>query len=719
MTGGGPEAAFRVRGLDCAEEVAILKRELGPLVGGEEDLGFDVLRGKLTVSADVAPEAIRDAIARTGMRAEPWLETAGESRRGRGRGIQNLLTAISGALTAAGFATHAGIAGGVLAALGSEGMGMARVVPLPARALYLVAIALAGRYVLPKAVYALRRLRPDMNLLMTVAVFGAIALGEWFEAATVAFLFALSNALEAWSVGRARRAVEALMDLSPTTARVKSCCGEEREVEASQVAVDSVFVIHPGEKVPLDGEVIDGRSEVDQAPITGESVPVAKARGDEVFAGTINGSGVLEVRSTRPPDETTLAHIIRLVEEAQSRRSPSEQWVEKFARVYTPAVMALALAVAVVPPLAFAADWGVWLYRALVLLVIACPCALVISTPISIVAALASAARSGVLIKGGVFVEAPARLAAVAFDKTGTLTEGEPSVVEVVPFAEHDETDLLERAAALEGRSGHPLARAVRRHAEAKGIEVPPAEDVQILPGEGVQGRFNGTAFWLGSHRYLEDRGQETPEVHEMLERMSDAGRSVIVVGNDDHVCGFIAVADGVRPEARESLAALREEGMHLVMLTGDNEGTARAIGRETGIDDVRSELLPIDKVETVERLVECYGEVAMIGDGVNDAPAMGRATLAVAMGSAGSDAAIEAADVALMSDDLSRLPWLVGHSRRTLAVIRQNVVFALGVKAAVFALATAGLATLWMAIAADMGASLLVIFNGLRLLRA
>ena len=706
--------------MDCAEEVAILKRELGPLVGGEESLGFDVLRGKLTVSSpEIATEAIRDAVARTGMKAEPWADAGSEASRDLGRATQALLAVGSGLATAGGFATHAWIAGGALAALGSEGLGVAAGVPPAAVALYLLAIVLGGRYVLPKAIFALRRLRPDMNLLMTVAVCGAILLGEWFEASTVAFLFALSGALEAWSVGRARRAVESLMDLSPTTARVKSCCGEEREVAAAAVAVGTVFVIHPGEKVPLDGTVVEGRSEVDQAPITGESVPVAKSLDDEVFAGTINGGGVLEVRSTREADETTLAHIIRLVEEAQSRRSPSEQWVERFARVYTPAVMVLALLVAVVPPLAFAAAWGDWFYRALVLLVIACPCALVISTPVSIVAALAAAARSGVLIKGGVFIEAPARLAVVAFDKTGTLTEGEPSVVEVVPFAEHDEIGLLERAAALEARSEHPLARAVRRHAEARGVDVPAAEDLRTLPGQGVQGRFGDQIFWLGSHRYLEERGQETPEVHDQLERMSDAGRTIVVVGNDAHVCGFIAVADGVRPEARETLDQLRREGLHLVMLTGDNAGTARAIGRETGVDDVRSELLPLDKVETIERLVESYGGVAMIGDGINDAPAMGRATLGIAMGSAGSDAAIEAADIALMSDDLSKLPWLVRHSRRTLSVIHQNVVFALGVKLAVFALATGGLATLWMAIAADMGASLLVIGNGLRLLRA
>ncbi len=737
------EAAFRIQGLDCAEEVAVLKRELGPLVGGEQCLAFDVLRGKLTVSAagvsaagvsaagvsaaGLSSETISAAVARTGMKAVPWTEADAGQQPGNDRRVQNLLTAGSGLATAAGFAAHVWSAGGLLAALGSEGSalspsgptGIAHTVPPAAMLLYLLVIVFAGWYVLPKALYAVRRLRPDMNLLMTVAVAGAVVLGEWFEAATVAFLFAFSNALEAWSVGRARRAVEALMDLSPTTARVKSCCGEEREVDATEVPVGALLVIHPGEKVPLDGTVVEGRSEIDQAPITGESVPVPKAADDEVFAGTINGSGVLEVRSTRTADDTTLANIIRLVEQAQSRRSPSEQWVEKFARVYTPAVMALALAVAVVPPLAAAAAWGVWFYRALVLLVIACPCALVISTPVSIVAAIAAAARSGVLIKGGVFIEAPARLKAIAFDKTGTLTEGEPSVVEVVPFAEHDESQLLARAAALETRSEHPLARAVLRHAEQRGVEVAAAEHVRALPGQGVQGRFGDKTFWLGSHRYLEQRGQETAEVHDMLERMSDAGRTIVVVGNDAHVCGFIAVADGVRPEARRALDALRREGLHLVMLTGDNHGTARAIGRRTGVSDVRAELLPLDKVETVEQLVETYGAVAMVGDGVNDAPAMARASLGIAMGSAGSDAAVEAADVALMSDDLSKLPWLVRHSRRTLGVIHQNVVFALGVKLAVFALATLGLATLWMAIAADMGASLLVIANGLRLLRA
>ena len=713
------EMAFRVQGMDCAEEVAILEKVLGPLLGGEDCIAFDLLRGKLIVSAEtVSADAVRDAIAHTGMRAELWRDTGAEPLdAARQRRI--VLTTASGLFTVAGLGTHAWLAGGLGSALGSDGLALVGGVPLAAKALYLLAIIVGGWFIAPKAWFALRRMRPDMNLLMTVAVLGAVGIGEWFEAATVAFLFALSNALESWSVGRARRAVEALMDLAPTTARVEKG-GIECELLAEEVEVGTTFIVRPGEKFPLDGTVIAGRSEVNQAPITGESVPVSREPGDDVLAGTVNGSGALEVSSTRPLDETTLAQMIRMVDGARSRRAPSEQWVERFARVYTPAVMALALVVFIAPPLAFAGSWETWFYRALVLLVIACPCALVISTPVSVVAALAAAARNGVLIKGGAYLEAPARMKAIAFDKTGTLTLGQPSVVEVVTLAEHDEAELLACAAALEARSAHPIGRAVLRYAEERGIEVRAAADVQAVPGKGVRGRIEETAFWLGSHRYLEERGQETPWVHERLEGMSEAGRTVVVVGNDTHVCGLIAVADSLRPEARDALAGLRREGVaHLVMLTGDNKGTARAIARETDIEDVRAELLPADKVETIESLVAAYEDVAMVGDGVNDAPAMGRASLGIAMGSAGSDAAIESADIALMSDDLRKLPWLVRHSRRTLQVVHQNIVFALGVKLAVCVLASVGLATLWMAIAADMGASLLVIANGLRLLRS
>ncbi len=719
-----PAFVFKIHGMDCAEEVAVLKREVGPLVGGEDRLGFDILNERMTVtpaSTDVSPETIRQAVARTGMSAEVWKDEPADPRDGgfwRRRG-RTVLTTASGLFTALGFLVHTSTAGGFRAALGAEGMGAAHDVPLAARALYGLGVLAGAWYVLPKAWFAARRLRPDLNLLMTVAVVGAVAIGEWLEAATVAFLFSLSLALESWSVGRARRAVAALMDLAPPVVLLLDADGSEKQVAPDQVPVGSHFFVKPGERIPLDGRVVRGASEVNQAPITGESVPVPKTTGAEVFAGTINGDGALTVECTKSAGDTTLAHIIRLVGEAQSRRAPSEQWVEKFARVYTPGVMALALAVLLIPPVFFDGAWQDWFYRSLVLLVIACPCALVISTPVSIVAALAAAARNGVLIKGGLYVESPARLQALAFDKTGTLTEGKPTVVEIVPMSGHDERELLERVAALEARSTHPLARAVVAYAEQQGVEVGPAEDFQIIQGKGATARFNGQEYWLGSHRYLEERGQETEEVHEQLEALAKAGRTVVVVGNASHVCGFIALADTVRPGARQTLQALRDAGVkHLVMLTGDNRGTAEAIARETGVDEVHAELLPADKVTAVEALVAKYGNVAMIGDGVNDAPAMGRATLGIAMGAVGRDAAIETADIALMSDDLSKLTWLIRHSRRTLAVIRQNIGFSLLVKAIFVVLTFAGYSSLWAAIAADTGASLLVIFNGLRLLR-
>ncbi|MES1241217.1 MAG: heavy metal translocating P-type ATPase [Acidobacteriota bacterium] len=714
---------FRIRGMDCAEEVGILKREIGPLVGGEDRLSFDIMKARMTVSAP--PEAVSEgdivkAVERTGMGAQVWKEG---SEKAEPAGIwqrwgRTVLTTVSGVGTLVGFASHAWIAGGLAEAVGSEGAGLAHAVPLVARVLYGIAILAGVWTVLPKAWFALRRFRPDMNLLMVIAVLGAVAIGEWFEGATVAFLFALSLALESWSVGRARRAVAALMDLAPQMARVRQPDGGEKEVPAEQVEAGTVFVVKPGERVPLDGRVVAGTSAVNQAPITGESVPVDKAEGADVFAGTINGDGALEVQSTKRAEDSTLAHIIRMVEEAQSRRAPSEQWVDRFARVYTPAVMAVALAVLVVPPLFFGGSWDDWIYRALVLLVIACPCALVISTPVSIVAALAAAAHNGVLVKGGLFIEIPARLRAVALDKTGTLTWGRPAVVEVVPLAGHDERELLQRVGALEARSEHPLARAILAYTKDRGTGVVPAEDFQILQGKGATGRFEGREYWLGSHRYLEERGQETPEIHERLEAMSQAGRTAVVVGTGEHVCGLIAVADEVRPESKDAVQALRDAGVEtVVMLTGDNRGTAEAVGRETGIDEVRAELLPAEKVAAIDQLVARHGQVAMIGDGVNDAPAMARSTISVAMGAAGSDAAIETADVALMSDDLAKLPWLIRHSRRTLRVIRQNITFSLLVKAVFVVLTFAGHASIWAAIAADMGASLLVIFNGLRLL--
>ncbi len=721
MTDKSLALRLKVHGLDCAEEVAALRREVGPVVGGETRLSFDILGGIMTVAGDTPATTVIAAVARTGMRAESahGSQPASAVRLHDDRRKRDLFTLLSGLFAAAGFATHAVLAGGPLQALGREGLAHSHVVPVAPMSLYALGIACGARFMIRKAWFSARRLRPDMNLLMTVAILGAVVLGEWFEAATVAFLFALSLALEAWSIGRARRAVAALLDLSPPTARVKSAGGEE-DLAIESVSVGSVFVLRPGERVPLDGVVVAGSSGVNQAPITGESVPVLKQAGSEVFAGSVNGDGALEVRTTRPAGDTTLARIIRMVRDAQSKRGNAEQWVDRFAARYTPTVMVLALAFCLIPPLLSLGSWSLRFYRSLVLLVIACPCALVISTPVSIVAALASAARSGVLVKGGLFLELPARVKAIAFDKTGTVTEGRLAVTSVVPLNGHTVQELIARAVALESRSTHPLARAVVAYAQEKAIAAVPAEAVVLLPGMGAMGRIEGREFWVGSHRYLEERGQEEPTVHELIERLSFDGSSVVVVGNDRHVCGVIALADRVRPGAPAVLERLRRLGVErLVLLTGDNRGTAEAANRVLRFDDVRAELLPEDKLAAVRDLVGRYGNVAMVGDGVNDAPALATATLGIAMGAAGSDAAIETADIALMSDDLAKLPWLIEHSRRTVAVIRANIGFSLLVKLVFVVLAFAGRATLWSAIAADMGASLLVILNALRLLRA
>ncbi len=671
----------------------------------------------MTVRTAVDASAVIEAVAATGLRAEPWLDEARAEESSAGLGHRDWLVIASIGCTVSAFAVHAELEG-PLAAIGSEGAGLAEAVPWPARLIYVGAVATGLWVVAPKAWYALRSFRPDMNLLMTIAVAGAIAIGEWFEAATVSSLFALSLALEAWSVGRARRAVAALMRLAPDVVRVRTEAGAEVEVDPADVEPGTLFVVRPGERIGLDGRVHAGRTDVDQAPITGESMPVDKEVGAEVFAGTINGSGAIEVVSTRAVGETTLARIVRQVADSQANRSQSERFVERFARVYTPAILALAIVVAIVPPL-LGGSWGDWTYRALVLLVIGCPCALVISTPVAIVASLAASARHGVLLKGGRVAELPARLAVVAMDKTGTLTHGRPRVVEVVPLGEHDEQALLARAAALERLSTHPIATAIVARADEIGVGAMPATDVVARVGKGVEGRIGGRLFWLGSHRWLEERQQETPDVHDRLEALSAAGRSVVVVGNESHVCGLIAVADAVRPDAVAAVTALRGAGVaRVVMLTGDNQATADAVAREVGVDEVRAELLPEDKVAAIQRLERDVGPTAMIGDGINDAPALARATLGVAMGAAGTDAAIETADVALMGDDLSKLAWLVQHSRATVRIIQANTVLALGIKVVFVVLTFAGLASLWGAVAADMGASLLVVANALRLVR-
>ncbi|ASJ76706.1 heavy metal translocating P-type ATPase [Granulosicoccus antarcticus] len=717
---------FAVSGLDCIEEVRILRRAVGPLVGGDEGLAFDAINGRMSVlvsSSEASDKDIISAVAATGMSAtsDEGQGTAAAPAVDRG---PLYATFVSGALLLLGIVIHLiGIDGPWSFATLLGGHGEAG--PPMLEILAWVGATVAGtRYVAPKAWYALKTLRPDMNLLMVVAVVGAMVLGEWFEAATVAFLFALSLLLERWSVGRARRAVEALLDLTPASIQALREDGTEVEIPATEAEVGTRFVVRAGDRVALDGTVSEGAGSVDQAPITGESLPVLKEVGDEVFAGTINGEGTLTVVSSRPADDTVLARIIRTIGDAHERRAPVEQWVERFAARYTPAVMILALLIALVPPLLFGAAWQPWIYNALVLLVIACPCALVISTPVSIVAALASAARAGVLVKGGGYIELPARLDALALDKTGTLTFGTPQVSDIVPLNAKEANVLLAEAAAIERRSSHPLAAAIARAATEQGLDPAAAQDVVTTAGKGLTGRLGERELRLGSWRFIRESANDQdidPDgaIAAQVAQLEANGRTVVALSDANGVRGLLGLSDTVRPEARAVIAQLHALGVkEIVMLTGDNAAAADLVARQVGIDTVRAGLLPEDKVAEVEALAARHTVVAMIGDGVNDAPAMARANFGIAMGAIGSDAAIETADIALMSDELVRVPWLVSHAKRTLTVIRQNIVFSVGIKVVFMLLTLFGIASLWGAIVADVGATLLVVANALRLLR-
>ncbi|MGQ0634928.1 MAG: heavy metal translocating P-type ATPase [Planctomycetaceae bacterium] len=708
-------ARFHVQGLDCADEVAVVR---GQLEGqpGIEALDFDLFNARLTVTFDqrlTDRDAIGRLIGQTGLRATTWHDSGRDEGSSSGVSGRGLLAALSGLCLLAAVTCHATFAGGLRAAFEHGDP------PPVALGLYVAAIVAGSWFVVPRALAAFRRMRPDMHLLMCVAVAGAVGLGDWLEAATVAFLFALSVWLEHSSVARTRRAIRSLLDLAPATARcVPQSGGLIQELAVELVRPGTTIVVRPGERIPLDGVVSQGRSHVDEAPLTGEPLPVGRGPGENVFAGTINGEGLLEIRTTRPAGATALARMVHLVQEAQSRRAVSQQWIERFALRYTPAMMLLALGLALVPPL-LGGDWSEWFYRALVVLVIACPCALVISTPVSLVSALTAAARRGILVKGGAALEAAATLRVVAFDKTGTVTLGRPEVAEVVPLNGHSTRELLERAAALEIQSRHPLAQAVVRRARSEQIEPLPADGFHELQGRGAAGTIGGREFWIGSPRLQNDRLGADQALPALVNRFGQAQQTVVVVGNAEHVCGVIAVSDAVRPGAAEALQALRSSGIErIVLLTGDSPAAARVVASVVQADECRAGLLPEDKVRAVEELVDEFQSVAMVGDGVNDAPALARATLGIAMAAAGSDAAIEAADVALMSDDLSRLAWLVRHARRTLRTVKQNIAFSLAVKLLFLALAAAGMASLWLAIAADTGATLLVIANGMALLR-
>lgn len=696
------ESTFKVEGMDCREEVVLIERRFKNLPG-IEDFSADVMGQRLLVKYDaakVSASAIAGAVADAGMRA--WLEheepIVADDAAARRRVV---LLGLSAAAFVAGLAV--------------EQFGPA---PWLARASYAVAVVAGAPLPLRRAWHAARVRTLDINVLMLVATFGAIVLDQWSEAAAVVFLFALAQTLEARTLERARTAVRALMELTPSEALVREP-GGDRRADVEQIAIGMVIIVRPGEKIPLDGEVSAGATSVNQAPVTGESLPVDKTVGDEVFAGTINGRGAIEVRVTRVRRDTTLARIVHLVERAQSERAPSQTLVDRFARVYTPAVLVLAVFIALAPPIVWGAAWSVWIYRALVLLVVSCPCALVISTPVSIVAALAAAARQGVLIKGGAHLERAGRVRCVAFDKTGTLTRGRPQVVDVVPFGGMSSAALVALAASIERRSYHPIGTAILDHADHSGIQAPPAENVLSLVGRGAEGEVEGATILLGNHRLFEERGICSPELHSRVDHLTAAGRTAICVARNGEPIGIIAVADQLRDGARDAVDLLRRQGIEaVVLLTGDGDGPARAIAGEVGADLVRSELLPEDKVAAVVQLRQRYGSVAMVGDGVNDAPALASADVGIAMGVAGTAAALETADVALMGDELMKVPYLFRLSRATVGNIRANLVISLVMKAAFVALAVAGVATLWMAIVADTGASIIVIANALRLLR-
>jgi Cd2+/Zn2+-exporting ATPase len=720
ISGIQTQVEFRVEGLDCADEVAILRRQLSSLPG-VRGLVFDVVHAKMAVKFDAAlvgVEQIQAAVAETGMRCEPW--SAPQERTFWERHSRAALACLSGVCLLAGTVTYGLLTGDYFTAFfAHDHTHDPHHSQWPVVVLSLLGILSGAWYVVPKAWHALRTLRPDMNLLVAISLIGAISLGEWLEGATLSFLFAVAALLESYSVSKARNAVAGLMKFAPGEANVVHN-GHEHRVPISELKVGDIVRVRPGERIPCDGDIIAGVSDVDQALITGESAPVAKSPGDHVYAGTMNGDGLLDVRVTRGATDTTLARIVRMVENCQQRRAPSERFVEKFARYYTPAMILLAAAVVVFPPLLAEGNWGYWFYQGMVILLISCPCALVISTPVSIVASLASAARQGVLLKGGAFLEEAARLRAVAFDKTGVLTRGEPEVRELVPLNGRDRDAILRRLATLEFHSEHPLARAVVRYARAHQVQAGGVTNFQVLQGKGAEAEIDGERFWAGNVRLLREKNLFSGEVSAEVERLGRDEGTVVVCGTDTAALALVKLYDPVRAEAREVIARLREEGIErTVMLTGDNAPTAKAVANDVGVDEVLYELLPSDKAAAIEKLRREFIHVAMIGDGVNDAQAMASSTLGIALGGSGVDVVMETADAVLVSGGLRKLPFLLRHARRTLAVIKQNIVLAIALKGAFLVLAFLGLATLWMAIAADMGATLLVTFNGLRLLRA
>ncbi|MFM0221631.1 heavy metal translocating P-type ATPase [Paraburkholderia dipogonis] len=605
-----------------------------------------------------------------------------------------------------------------VAAAGSEAAGwLGAPAWLPA-GLAILAIVSCGLTTYKKGWLAIRNGNLNINALMSIAVTGALILRQWPEAAMVMVLFTIAELIEAKSLDRARNAIQGLMQLTPEQASVQQPDGSWRSMDLKAVAIGAVVRVKPGERIALDGEIVTGRSSVDQAPITGESLPVDKAVGDAVFAGTINQTGSFDYRVTAAASNTTLARIIHAVEEAQGTKAPTQRFVDQFARVYTPIVFVIALAVAIVPPLLFDGSWQAWIYKALVMLVIACPCALVISTPVTIVSGLAAAARKGILIKGGAYLEQGRKLTRLALDKTGTITHGKPVQTEFDILAEIDAVRCRTLAASLAGRSDHPVSMALAAAAKADGITNVTVDAFEALAGRGVRGEIDGLSYWLGNHRLVEELGRCSASLEARLDALETQGKTVVMLVDAERALALFAVADTVKETSRAAIAELQRLGVSTAMLTGDNPHTAAAIAQQVGIDEARGNQLPEDKLNAVAQWSNDGATVGMVGDGINDAPALARADIGFAMGAMGTDTAIETADVALMDDDLRKIPSFIRLSKATHSVLVQNITLALGIKSVFLVLAVTGLGTMWMAVFADVGASLLVVANGLRLLR-
>lgn len=697
------ESTVVVDGMDCADESLPIEKALKEL-DGIHSISFNLIANKLTVRHTIPVNLILSAIKQIGFNARLERESQAATTEMSFWKKHKLLilTILSGIFS---------ISGMILNLLhGPQEM---------IQMLFLLTVVSGGIFIFPKGITEARNFRLGMNFLMSLAVIGALFIREWSEAATVVFLFALAQLLESYSIQRARRSIESLMELAPNIARVKSDNGSI-ELPVEEVKIGNIIIIKPGDRIPMDGIVTAGSSRVNQAPITGESDFIRKTPDSEVFAGTINQKGTLEVRVTREYSDSTISRIIQLVEEAQAKKAPTQSFVEKFARYYTPSVVILAIFIAIIPPLFFNGVFLEWLYRSLVLLVISCPCALVISTPVTIVSGLTNAARNGILIKGGAYLENFARLKALAFDKTGTLTVGKPAVQRLISVNQQSEAKLLQIAASLETHSEHPIADAITEYSKKQAVALFPVDNFEAIPGKGIRGEIDGETYYAGNHRFFHENEWCHDDVHDLLTEIEQQQLTTVVVGNGKSMLGIITLADAVRANAKQTIERLHQTGIEkVIMLTGDNENTAQAIATGIDIDEFHAGLLPEDKAAIIRQLRDEYKHIAMIGDGINDAPALATATIGISMGYSGTDTALETADIALMKDDLSKLPFLKQLSKRTASIIKQNIFIALFLKAIFVVLAIPGLATLWMAVFADMGASLLVVANGLRALKS